>query len=117
MDEDTFESSKNGPIKEEDKENEMPSQEVEQTQTTSYKQGPFIYTAQFSNKGDMIMAAGAGANQVRLFDYTTGNITCVISDIPKAVLCMAKANTSSEFAFGSQDSKIRIMQQKSTSDS
>jgi|TARA_B110000305_G_C19367294_1_gene602585 hypothetical protein len=58
------------------------------------------------------MAAGAGANQVRLFDYNTGNILCVISDLPKAVLCMTKANTTSDFAFGSVDSKVRIMATK-----
>ena len=60
----------------------------------------------------MIMAAGAGANQVRLYDYATGNVLCVIQDLPKAVLTMAKANTSTDFAFGSADSKIRIMQQR-----
>ena len=56
------------------------------------------------------MAAGAGSNQVRLFDYETGNILCIVSDMPRPLLCMAKANTSSDFAFGSVDSKLRIMQ-------
>jgi len=55
------------------------------------------------------MAAGAGANQVRLFDYDTGNVVCVVSDLPKAILCMTKANSSNDFAFGSADSKVRIM--------
>lgn len=55
------------------------------------------------------MAAGAGSNQVRLFDYETGNILCQISDMPRAILTMTKANTSTDFAFGSADSKIRIM--------
>lgn len=73
---------------------------------------PFIYSAQFSNKGDIIMAAGAGTNEVRLFDFATGNILCQISDMPRAVLCMTKANNSTDFAFGSADSKIRIMQQR-----
>ena len=58
------------------------------------------------------MAAGAGSNQVRLFDYDTGNVVCVISDLPKAILCLTKANSSNDFAFGSIDSKIRIMAQK-----
>jgi hypothetical protein len=58
------------------------------------------------------MAAGAGANEVRLFDYKTGNILCVIGDMNRAVLTMTKANTTSDFAFGSADSKIRIMQQR-----
>ena len=59
----------------------------------------------------MIMAAGAGANQVRLFDYATGNVVCVVSDMPRAILCMGLANNSSDFAFGSADSKIRLMAQ------
>ena len=58
------------------------------------------------------MAAGAGANQVRLFDYKTGNVICAITDMPKAILCMNQANNSSDFAFGSIDSKIRIMQMR-----
>jgi hypothetical protein len=58
------------------------------------------------------MAAGAGANEVRLFDYKTGNILCCIGDMNRAVLSMTKANTTSDFAFGSADSKIRIMQQR-----
>jgi hypothetical protein len=29
--------------------------------------------------------------------------------MPKAILCMAKANSSEDFAFGSVDSKIRII--------
>lgn len=66
----------------------------------------------FSNKNNVVMAAGAGSNQVRLFDYETGNVLCVISELQKAVLCMGKANTSTDFAFGSSDAKIRIMQQR-----
>lgn len=58
------------------------------------------------------MAGGAGANQVRLFDYETGNVLCIISDMPRAILCQANANTSSDFVFGSCDSKLRIMQMK-----
>jgi hypothetical protein len=58
------------------------------------------------------MAAGAGSNQVRLFDFETGNIICQVTDMPRAILTMTKANTSSDFAFGSADSKIRIMAQR-----
>ena len=57
----------------------------------------------------MIMAAGAGANQVRVFDYDTGNVLSCISDMPKPILCMTKANTSTDFVFGSVDSKLRII--------
>ena len=106
------------PKDEEDKENEEPPQFDENgnpVETTGFSQSnpaPFIYSAQFSKKNDIIMAAGAGANQVRLYDYTTGNVLCIISDLPKPVLCMTKANTSTDFAFGSADSKIRVMGQR-----
>lgn len=66
----------------------------------------------FNHKQDTIMAAGAGCNQVRHFDYETGEVLAVISDVPKAVLCMAKANTSADFAYGSADHKIRLMETK-----
>ena len=71
---------------------------------------PFLYSAMFSHKQDYIMAAGAGANQVRLFDYKTGSILSMISDMPRPILCMAKANTTTDFVFGSVDSKLRIIQ-------
>jgi len=58
------------------------------------------------------MAGGAGGNQVRLFDYETGHVLGIISDMPRAVLCLTNANSSSDFCFGSCDSKLRIMQMK-----
>lgn len=57
----------------------------------------------------MIYAAGAGANQVRVFDYDSGNVLSIISDMPKPILCMTKANTTTDFVFGSVDSKLRII--------
>ena len=63
------------------------------------------------------MAAGAGANEVRIFDYTSGNVLCVVSSLPKAILCMSKANTTTDFCFGGADSKIRIMQQRKVKES
>jgi WD40 repeat protein len=102
---------------EEDKENQEPKTDenglpIETEGYSKSSPAPFIYSAQFSKKNDTIMAAGAGANQVRLYDYNTGNVLCIISDLPKAVLCMTKANTSTNFAFGSADSKIRVMCQR-----
>jgi len=94
---------------EEKKENE-PAEKV--MQVNRENPAPFIYSAVFNHETGVVMAAGAGANQVRLFDYETGNIVCVISDLPKAILCMTKANQSNDFAFGSVDSKIRIMTQR-----
>lgn len=87
----------------------------EPTETEGYSRqnpAPMLYSAMFNHKQDMIMAAGAGANQVRLFDYNTGAVLCMISDMPRPILCMAKANTSTDFAFGSVDSKLRIMQMR-----
>jgi len=73
------------------------------------KSPPFLYSALFSRKQDLILAGGAGRNEVRVFDYSTGNIIAIISDMERSVLCMDAANTSQGFAFGSADSCIRIM--------
>jgi WD40 repeat protein len=58
------------------------------------------------------MAGGAGANQVRIFDYETGAVLCIISDMSRAVLCLTNANTNDDFCFGSCDSRLRIMSVK-----
>ena len=58
------------------------------------------------------MAGGAGSNQVRCYDYETGTVLCVISDLPRAILGMCNANTSTDFAFGSVDSKVRVFSMK-----
>lgn len=62
----------------------------------------------------MIFAGGAGKNQVRVFDYESGSLICVISDMPRSVLCMDTAYTTPSFAFGSADSCVRIMDIQST---
>ena len=69
---------------------------------------PFIYTAMLNKREDMIFAGGAGKNEMRIFDYESGNIIALIGNLPKSVLCGALANTSSQFAFGSADSRVRI---------
>ena len=96
---------------EEEKENSDPKQ-AEDKEFTRENPAPFIYSASINNETNVIMAGGSGANQVRLFDYETGNVLCVISDLPKAILTLGKANTTNDFAFGSVDSKIRIMTQR-----
>ena len=68
-----------------------------------------LYSAQFNKKQDLILAGGAGGNQVRVFDFATGNIVCKISDLPKSVLCMDTSKISNVFAFGSSDSCVRVM--------
>ena len=42
----------------------------------------------FSRKQDLIFAGGAGMNEMRVFDYETGNIVCIVSDMEKSILCM-----------------------------
>ena len=56
----------------------------------------------------MLFAGGSGKNEMRIFDYESGNIIALIGNLPKSVLCGALANTSSQFAFGSADSRVRI---------
>lgn len=94
--------------------NASPSKEKEPKTFTRQSPAPFIYAAQFNNKQDIIMAGGAGANQVRLYDYDTGHVLCIISDMSRAVLCLTNANTTNDFCFGSCDSKLRIMSLKNT---
>jgi len=77
---------------------------------SSTKNAPFIYAAMFNHRSDTIMAAGAGQNQVRHYDVETGEVLAVITDVPKPVFCMTKANHSNDFAFGSADHKVRIFE-------
>ena len=69
---------------------------------------PFIYTTMVNKREDLIFAGGAGKNEMRLFDFETGKIVALISNLPKSVLCGALSNTSNQFAFGSADSRVRI---------
>ena len=69
---------------------------------------PFIYTCMLSPREDLIFAGGAGKNEMRLFDFESGNIVAMIGNLPKSVLCGALANTTTQFAFGSADSRVRI---------
>jgi WD40 repeat protein len=96
-----------------DKENQdlqnLQEPELDEFENTS---APFIYAAQFNKKQDVVLAGGAGTNQVRCYDYETGNILSVISDLPRACLHICNANNSNDFAFGSADSRMRIFQMK-----
>ena len=55
---------------------------------------PFIYTTMISRQEDLIYAGGAGKNEMRIFDFDTGNIVALISNLPKSVLCGALGNAS-----------------------
>ena len=67
-----------------------------------------IYSCLFNKRQDVIYAGGAGANQVRCYDYETGNVLAIVRDLPRAVLGICNANTTTGFAFGSVDSRVRI---------
>ena len=73
---------------------EKENEDSEKMQRFIPKTPPMLYAAMFSRKQDVILAGGAGANQVRIFDYETGNIVCMISDLERSVLCMDIANTT-----------------------
>lgn len=55
---------------------------------------PFLYATMFSRKQDLIFAGGAGKNEFRIFDYETGNIVCIISDMERSIMCMDIAKKS-----------------------
>ena len=69
---------------------------------------PFIYTTMVNKREDLIFAGGSGKNEMRIFDFETGNIVAMIGNLPKSVLSGALANRSNQFAFGSADSRVRI---------
>lgn len=74
-------------------EKEMDDDE-EHMQKFKPKTPPMLYCAMFNRKQDLIFAGGAGRNQMRVFDYDSGNLVCIISDMPRSILCMDIANTS-----------------------
>lgn len=42
-------------------------------------EAPFLYSAMFSTYQDMIIAGGAGRNEVRVFDFESGEIVCIVN--------------------------------------
>lgn len=71
----------------------------------------FLYAAQFSKPhGDLIIAGGAGRNEVKIFDNMNDHrLVGTISDIPKACLGADFSNKGSMFAFGCADGCLRVM--------
>jgi WD40 repeat protein len=63
----------------------------------------------FNNEHNIIIAGGAGDNEVRVFDTDSGEVVGFYTNLPKAVTCVTKSNNTADFAFGSVDSKIRCM--------
>jgi len=68
-----------------------------------------LYSACFNKKQDLILAGGAGGNEVRIFDYESGNIVGKISNLERSVLTIDASKNSNMFAFGSADSCLRVM--------
>jgi hypothetical protein len=63
----------------------------------------------------LLFCGGAGKNQMRVFDWETGSIVGMVSNIPKSILCGDTGKKSNLFALGAADSKARlfdIQQQK-----
>ncbi len=69
---------------------------------------PYLYTCSLNKKQDLLFAGGAGKNELRVFDFESGNIVGMVSNLPKAIMCGDNANRSNIFAFGAADSKVRI---------
>lgn len=61
-----------------------------------------------NTKQDLVFAGGAGRNEMRVFDWETGNIVGMVSNLPTAIMSGAYSNKSNMFSFGNADSKVRI---------
>jgi len=72
-----------------------------------------LYTVTFNKQQDLLFAGGAGKNEMRVFDWDSGAIVAMVSNIPKSILCADVGNKSNTFAFGAADSKCRFFDIKS----
>jgi len=73
------------------------------------KSTPFVYTCLFNNEHNLIIAGGAGDNEIRVFDSENLEVLTAYKYLPKAVTCATKASNTADFTFGSVDSKVRVM--------
>jgi len=55
-----------------------------------------------------LFCGGAGRNEMRVFDWETGNIVGMVSNLPMSIMSGCGANLSNQFTFGAADSKVRI---------
>jgi len=69
---------------------------------------PYLYSTFLSKKQDLVFAGGAGRNEMRVFDFHSGNIVGMVSNLPSAIMSGTYANKSDSFSFGCADSKVRI---------
>lgn len=93
--------------------------EVSQTTTTTKSSrkairqekrdaAPYLYTCGFNAKQDLLYAGGAGKNEMRVYDWESGNIVGMVSNLPTTIMSGAMAKSSNLFSFGCADSKVRI---------
>ena len=78
----------------------------EETRTSS------LYSVMYTSDGEHIVAGGASPNEVRIFknDSIEGNkVVSCISDLNMAALTLDVAHHSNQFAFGTADGYLRIM--------
>lgn len=75
---------------------------------TNSSVAPYLYTFAFNKRQDLLFAGGSGKNEMRVFDWESGNIVAMVSNIPKSILCGETAHKGGMFAFGAADSKVRI---------
>lgn len=61
-----------------------------------------------NKKQDLLFAGGAGKNEMRVYDWESGNIVGMVSNLPACIMSGAQANKSNQFSFGAADSKVRI---------
>jgi hypothetical protein len=69
---------------------------------------PYLYTCGFNSTEDLLFAGGAGKNEMRVFDWESGNIVGMVSNLPMTIMSGAQAHKSNMFSFGCADSKVRI---------
>mmetsp|Transcript_2197 Transcript_2197/g.2541 ORF Transcript_2197/g.2541 Transcript_2197/m.2541 type:complete len:183 (+) Transcript_2197:513-1061(+) len=71
-----------------------------------------LYSAVYTSDGEHIIAGGASPNEVRIFknDESEGfKVVSAISDLEHASLTIDVAHNSNQFAFGTADGYLRIM--------
>ena len=90
-----------------DEDYDLKAHRIEKQENRKMHKDTQLYAAQFTRRRDMIIAGGCGFhNEVKLFNYKTGDELVHVSNVEKAVLCLDYAKTSESFAFGTVDSKV-----------
>lgn len=70
---------------------------------------PSIYCTMFSRDQNTIYAGGAGANEMRAFDYHSGNLLFKLTDMDRAIISLDLSYNGKSMVFGSQDATMRIV--------